>query len=1092
MADSNQPTLQTGATVPSGGEAEYLRTLRQTLLTPIAGALIGSVFYGVIALQQGIWQVAMGSVGLLTALVLVRLAYRLAEQGHTEAPGWLIVACVAVAYGFPELFWTSATTYIAGGGTLLIVTIATLSVRHNSLIKTAMAVAAYLSGIALVNALQPFPRYDIEQVPSVFTFIVVITGVMALATTAQLLRAFRIGTLRTRLLIAFAGLVLLPVAATGGISSTIGATYTRQRAADFLSAIGALKAAEINSWINGLQLDLRVEVARDVELGRLTLLLTQPTNSAEYQAAYQSQRARFQGSIDLRQNFEELMLLDTSGQVRLSTEPLQEGKNFSTQAFFNAALGGPHVNPPSYVPSLDRFVVYAGVPVIDGAGRTIGVVAGHANLKQIDVIMAKQAGLGETGEAYLVGANFAVLTALRYPFDSRYMRTAGPLDAITTQGVGNQEYNDYRGLTVIGIYHWVPELQVALIVEQDRAEAFQSSTATLTVTGVVTVLILLLAVVAALLFTRSIANPISQLAKTAEQIAAGDSTVLAAVERDDELGALARSFNSMTEQVRGLIGSLEDRVAARTEELRASAEVGRAAASILDTDQLLRQVVNLIVERFGLYYAAVFTLDETGRFAVLREATGEAGRTLKEQQHQLAVGGQSMVGYVTAHRQARIALDVGHEAVRFANPLLPDTRSEMALPLLVGDRALGALDVQSTRVAAFDEASAAVLQAMADQVAVALSNAEQFKQTNLAWRRARDLYTASQALSAASDPDHALLILLNHIAPDAHRGRVIGYGPRQADGELSYVEVIATWAEPDSNDPAFRLPPDARLTPQQMPLVYHVKPDQPFSVADRNQPGVDPAVRDLLERFDTQALIALPLTIGQKMVGLVMIGYRTPREFNAADTPARQALVGQTAIVLQNLQSAAETQAALAQLDAANRRLTGEAWADFTHRPAATGLRWIGTPDRASSADFPEVSEAISSGQIATRPLPGRGQVSIAVPIKLRDVSIGAIRVVAPRPAWDDDLRASLQAIAGHVAQAVENARLLEQTERDAQREKAISGAADKIHRATGLDTVLQTAIAEINRITGLAGVSIQLGFGQAEAAEDNGHGAIR
>jgi GAF domain-containing protein len=135
----------------------------------------------------------------------------------------------------------------------------------------------------------------------------------------------------------------------------------------------------------------------------------------------------------------------------------------------------------------------------------------------------------------------------------------------------------------------------------------------------------------------------------------------------------------------------------------------------------------------------------------LREATGEAGRILKERQHQLEIGGRSMVGMTMKTRMARIALDVGTEAVRFANPLLPDTRSEIALPLMVGSRVIGALDVQSTQTAAFDEASASVLQSMADQIASALSNAIQFNQTQSALRRSRQLYEAGRALAAASD-----------------------------------------------------------------------------------------------------------------------------------------------------------------------------------------------------------------------------------------------------------------------------------------------------------------------------------------------------
>ena len=148
----------------------------------------------------------------------------------------------------------------------------------------------------------------------------------------------------------------------------------------------------------------------------------------------------------------------------------------------------------------------------------------------------------------------------------------------------------------------------------------------------------------------------------------------------------------------------------------------------------------------------------------------------------------------------------------------------------------------------------------------------------------------------------------------------------------------------------------------------------------------------------------------------------------------------------------------------------------------------LGGTDRAQHESLPEVTEALNRGEIAIQPIGSGEQLGVAVPIKLRDVVIGALRLVIPQRAWNADTITTLESIAGHVAQAAENARLLEQTQRTAQREKAIAGAADKIHRSTDLDTVLRAAVAEINRITGLGGVSIQLGFGQAEPADGNGH----
>ena len=166
-------------------------------------------------------------------------------------------------------------------------------------------------------------------------------------------------------------------------------------------------------------------------------------------------------------------------------------------------------------------------------------------------------------------------------------------------------------------------------------------------------------------------------------------------------------------------------------QLQTAAEVSKSAITILDPETLMQQAVGLIQERFDFYYVGIFLLDPTSQHAVLRAGTGEAGRQMLARGHRLAVGSGSMIGWCIANAQARIALDVGAEAVRFDNPLLPQTRSEMALPLLTRGQAIGALSVQSTQAAAFSGEDIAVLQTMADQLATAIQTAR--------------LYAASQA-----------------------------------------------------------------------------------------------------------------------------------------------------------------------------------------------------------------------------------------------------------------------------------------------------------------------------------------------------------
>lgn len=177
----------------------------------------------------------------------------------------------------------------------------------------------------------------------------------------------------------------------------------------------------------------------------------------------------------------------------------------------------------------------------------------------------------------------------------------------------------------------------------------------------------------------------------------------------------------------------------RADYLETSAEVSRSATSILDTEQLIQQTVELIRERFGLYYVGLFLLDATGQWAVLRAGTGEAGRAMLARGHRLKVG-EGMIGWCIANAQARIALDASEDMVRVAPPELSETRSEAALPLRSRGRVIGALTIQSDQPGVFDQNVVVVLQTMADQVAVAIDNARLFAEAQEALEATRRAY----------------------------------------------------------------------------------------------------------------------------------------------------------------------------------------------------------------------------------------------------------------------------------------------------------------------------------------------------------------
>ena len=259
---------------------------------------------------------------------------------------------------------------------------------------------------------------------------------------------------------------------------------------------------------------------------------------------------------------------------------------------------------------------------------------------------------------------------------------------------------------------------------------------------------LLLVSIGAGMAVLSILRPLVKLANFATEVSQGNFNAKFDDRRlSGELAMLSSSIKSLTSSAQNSILSLENRVEDRTRELehrssllKAVADVGKAITSFRSLSELLQQTTYLINENFGYYHVGIFLLDEHKEYAILTATNSTGGLRMLENNHQLKVSETSIVGYATQNAKARIALDVGKDAVYFDNPDLPNTRSEMALPLVVGGQILGALDVQSTESQAFSEEDVATLQILAEQLAVAIQNANLLNETEKALEAARTVY----------------------------------------------------------------------------------------------------------------------------------------------------------------------------------------------------------------------------------------------------------------------------------------------------------------------------------------------------------------
>jgi GAF domain-containing protein len=219
-----------------------------------------------------------------------------------------------------------------------------------------------------------------------------------------------------------------------------------------------------------------------------------------------------------------------------------------------------------------------------------------------------------------------------------------------------------------------------------------------------------------------------------------------------------------------------------------AAEIARDISSSLDLDELLHKAVDLIRARFSFYHASVFLKDLPEEFVVIREATGEAGAQLKRAGHKLAIGSKSVVGFVAGKGEPLIVNDITRDATYYANPFLPDTRSEAAIPLKVGDRIVGVLDVQSTQLYAFAEDNLRTLQILADQLAIAVVNSELFAETQEHLAQHRLLHHITTTAASGTTLDEALQSAVNGLQVTLGGDRV---SILLADREKKALEVKA-------------------------------------------------------------------------------------------------------------------------------------------------------------------------------------------------------------------------------------------------------------------------------------------------------------
>lgn len=272
---------------------------------------------------------------------------------------------------------------------------------------------------------------------------------------------------------------------------------------------------------------------------------------------------------------------------------------------------------------------------------------------------------------------------------------------------------------------------------------------------------------------RLAAAPLINLTETAARIGRGDLSARATVQGRDEVATLAQTFNRTAAQLQDTLTGLERRVQERTRALQTSVEVSRRLSTILDQDELLNEVVTQVKNAFNYYHTQIYLLDETRTQLVLAGGTGEAGQAMLERRHRLALG-RGVVGRAAQTNQSVLVSDVSRDPAWLPNPLLPDTRSEMAVPIAIGEMVLGVLDVQHNVAGGLTSDDLELIQSLANQVAVALQNTRAYATTRQQARREALLNTINQKILSTTSIEEALQVTARELgeATRAHQAHV--------------------------------------------------------------------------------------------------------------------------------------------------------------------------------------------------------------------------------------------------------------------------------------------------------------------------------
>jgi GAF domain-containing protein/HAMP domain-containing protein len=631
------------------------------------------------------------------------------------------------------------------------------------------------------------------------------------------------------------------------------------------------------------------------------------------------------------------------------------------------------------------------------------------------------------------------------------------------------------------------------VLEQEKAAVNQI----VLIAGIALVVVIGIGLYLGNLYTK----PVTNLSIVAHTIAAGDLSARAKIETTDEVGDLAEAFNTMTAKLESTLRGLEQRIAERTRNLQLAAEVGRSVSQVRALDVMLTDAAELIRKQFDLYYVQVYLVNPSQTLMTLQAGTGTAGAELLQRKHSLPLNTNSINGRAAIEKKSVVIANTADSSTFMPNPLLPETRSEIAVPLMIGDKVIGVLNMQSAYGGALSADILPAFETLAGQIAIAVQNANYLAEIEKAraeveeqarrlvranYTEYMDTFHQSKEIGYLTDENKTIPLTEEQQTSPAENALI---APISITGE----EIGSLMVELKGKSPIART--DEFLTSVSRQVAQQIENLRLLDNAERYRTEAEEQTRQTksaLEQVEEQAL-------------------QTQAALARAETQARLTQKISDAGLFfarsTNLQELVKTAAETMEIPEINRvvleifnynsqnEITGvdvlaNWWNGFGHGPTPVGTHYpIEILPLLSLFITPDpifIKDAFYDARIDNVSMEVVKKLDIhavaVLPLFSGDLQIGFLLMESEQTyQFKPDEMRLFSAMAPQISTVLESRRQFERAQQQAERESALNLISQKIQSATTVEAVLQIAARELGHALGTPMTVAQLSMKDKE-----------